>query len=406
VVALAVACALQASPCLAQGTDNDDSFAAAVMGGDPSAAIRYRFENVDEDGFDNAANASTVRLRLNYKTDTWRNWTAFTEFDYVAHLIFRNFNSGAGTSPNRTEYPVVADPKGADLNQFYLDYTGVNKVRMRFGRQRILLDNQRFVGGVGWRQNEQTYDGVSVSYDPTANNKIFYSYIGQVNRIFGERSAAGQNSTNTHLLNGRFALGAKWNLSPYLYYIDNDDVPAFSTSTIGARLTGSVPIGESSLAITAEYASQEDVANAPVSYRADYAHVTLDFKMSKAFTFGFGFESLGGDEDNPGEQFRTPLATLHAFQGWADKFLATPNAGINDVYGKLSYQHQKWKLTAVYHDLTAQDGDAEWGTELDLSLGRKLGDRYGILLKGAFFSADDPAYTDTTKLWLQLTAAF
>ena len=148
------------------------------------------------------------------------------------------------------------------------------------------------------------------------------------------------------------------------------------------------------------------IGNAPVSYRADYGHVILNLKATDSFNIGIGFESLGGDEDNSGEAFRTPLATLHAFQGWADQFLATPDAGINDVYGMVGYKIQKWKLTAVYHDFSAQDGSADWGSEFDISFGRKLGDRYGILLKGAFFNANHASYTDTTKLWLQLTAGF
>ena len=405
-VALAVACALPGTACLAQAAEDANSFAEAVIGGKAGIDLRYRFEHVEQDSFDKDANASTLRFRMNYKTGSWRGWTGFGEFDYIGHLLFKDFNSGGGTSPGRVEYPVVADPKGADLNQLYLDYNGMDRLRVRLGRQRILLDNQRFVGGVGWRQNEQTYDGIGFTYNQSEKNKIFYSYIGQVNRIFSDRVPAGKNDMNTHFLNGKFALGERWNLVPYVYYIDNDDVPAFSTNTIGARFTGNVPIGERSFVVTAEYATQSDAGNAPVSYRADYGHVILNFKATDSFNIGIGFESLGGDEENVGEAFRTPLATLHAFQGWADQFLATPDAGINDVYGMVGYKIQKWKLTAVYHDFSAQDGSADWGSEFDISFGRKLGDRYGILLKGAFFNADHASYTDTTKLWLQLTAGF
>jgi len=51
-------------------------------------------------------------------------------------------------------------------------------------------------------------------------------------------------------------------------------------------------------------------------------------------------------------------------------------------------------------------GGGSYGSEFDLSAGRKLGDRYGLLLKMAAFDADDPPFVDTTKLWVMLTAGF
>ncbi len=131
--------------------EEGDEFASAITSGKATVGLRYRYEHVDQDSFDENADASTLRLRLNYKTGAWQNWSAFAEFDYVFHLLMEDFNSGGGTSPNKTEYPVVADPEGPDLNQLYFDYSSSDDWKLRFGRQRILLDNQRFVGGVGWR---------------------------------------------------------------------------------------------------------------------------------------------------------------------------------------------------------------------------------------------------------------
>ena len=54
-------------------------------------------------------------------------------------------------------------------------------------------------------------------------------------------------------------------------------------------------------------------------------------------------------------------------------------------------------------------GGFDYGDEIDLSAARKLGDRYGLLLKGAYFDADSSsplANVDTTKIWLQLTASY
>lgn len=395
------------------GEEGAQTIAGAMTSGQPHVDLRYRYEFVDQDfnratgtPFTKNANASTLRIRLNYQTEEWRDWSAFGEFDYVAEVLVKDFNSGAGTSPGREEYPVVADPRGPDLNQLYLDYGGFQDTTLRFGRRRILLDNQRFVGGVGWRQQEQTFDSVSASIGNIPNTDLFYSYVGQVNRIFGERSPAGQESTNTHLLNAKISLTGGWNLIPYGYYIDNDVTTAFSTATLGARLTGSIPAGDGKIALAGEIATQTDAGSNTVSYRAQYFHFDLDWSFSNGLAVGVGAESLGGDQNTPGKSFRTPLATLHKFQGWADQFLATPNAGVDDFYVDANYSFGAWKATVVYHDFSAQSGSANWGSEFDFSVGRKFNERYGVLFKGAVFNADDPSFSDVTKFWVMLTAAY
>jgi hypothetical protein len=128
--------------------------------------------------------------------------------------------------------------------------------------------------------------------------------------------------------------------------------------------------------------------------------------MKNGLSLGIAFESLGGDETVAGASFRTPLATLHLFQGWADQFLTTPDAGIDDVYATIKYGFAKWNLQAVYHDFSAQSGNADWGNEFDFSAVRSLGDRYSVQLKGAIFDADGGTFVDVSKYWLMLSADF
>lgn len=383
-----------------------DTLASAVASGKAGVNVRARYEHVDQDTIPDEADAATARLRLNYKTGSWKGWSGFAEYDHVFHVL-SDFNSGGGTSPGKGNFPVVADPKGSDLNQLYLDYRVNDASTLRLGRQRILLDNQRFVGGVGWRQNEQTYDGLTLTTTVIQKTTLQYSYIGYVRRIFGQTVAAGKNNVDTHLLNARVALNDSWSLTPYYYHIDNQDVAGFSTATAGARLTGGFDAGDNGkITLALEFATQSDVANNPVSYDAQYALVDATWAMQDGLTLGFAYESLGGDASAPGASFRTPLATLHAFQGWADKFLATPGQGINDLYATVKFKAGKWNLTAVIHDFSAEAGGGDWGTEFDVSAGTKLNDNYSILFKGAFFSSDSLAYDDTTKFWIMFTANY
>ena len=377
-----------------------------VTAGEAHAALRYRFEHVDQESFAEDANASTLRLRLNYATGAWRDVKAFAEFDYIGEVLVNDFNSGSGTSPGRSRYPVVADPKGADLNQLYVEYNGMPGWQWRLGRQRILLDDQRFVGGVGWRQNEQTYDALSVAVKRLPATELFYSIVTNVNRIVGDTVPEGDHGMNTHLLNARITFNEHVSVTPYAYYIDNDDDPTASTSTVGVRFTANYPVGKDRLNFLVEASRQTDAANAPVDFDANYLHLNAEWAGQGGLSLGAGIESLGGDQTVAGAAFRTPLATLHAFQGWADQFLATPGAGISDRYATFSYAGGPWRWQAVLHEFSAESGPADYGTEFDFSVGRDFGERYSLLLKSAFFNAGEAPFVDTRKYWLMLSAAY
>ena len=153
-------------------------------------------------------------------------------------------------------------------------------------------------------------------------------------------------------------------------------------------------------------AIQDDVHNTPVDYSADDCRFDLSLALSKITPY-IGYESLGGDDTRSGAAFRTPLATLHAFNGWADKFLATPDAGLNDLFVGLKGKLGKWSWNVIYHDFEAESGDESFGRELDAALSRKFAEHYSVLFRGAWFIGDASSpYDDTTKLWVQMTADF
>ncbi len=401
---LALLSAVLLSSSVTAVADEGGDFKTALTSGKAGISVRARYEHVDQDGFFENADAMTARLRLNYRTGIWNSLSAFAEFDYVFHIL-DDFNSGAGNSPNKTQYPAVVDPKGADLNQLYIDYAFDENSSVRLGRQRILLDNQRFVGGVGWRQNEQTYDGLTVSSKALPKTALSYSYITNVRRIFGDDVPSGSNDVDAHLLNAKFAINESWSLSPYFYFIDNDDVATFSTSTLGVRIVGTLKAGEGSVAVQAEFATQDDAGNNPVNYDAQYLHLAGAWSLQPGLSLGLDFESLGGGT-TPGMSFRTPLATLHAFQGWADMFLTTPAGGIDDLFATVKFKAGRWNLTGVYHDFSAETGSGDYGTEIDLSLATAINGNYGILFKAAAFNGDTAAYPDTNKFWIMFTADY
>ena len=401
--AATIAALVLGSPAMAEEATTATSFADAVANGSTSLALRYRYEFVDQDNFDKDANASTLRLRLNYATGSYGGWSGLVEFDYVGEVLAKDFNSGSGTSGlNRNQYPVVADPDGADLNQMYLQYVSADDWQARIGRQRILLDDQRFVGGVGWRQNEQTYDSLSFKFDGLEKTSVAYSYVTQVNRIYGSSVPAGRHDHNTHLLNAAVDLDNGFKVIGYAYLIDNDDDAASSTNTFGIRGEGGLGLADGKLLLLGEFASQSDAANNPASFDANYYRLQATWKRD-AWSAGIGYEVLGSDN---GQGFRTPLATLHAFNGWADQFLGTPGGGLEDLYIRAGVNVDKWSLEGIYHDYEAEANSADYGSEIDLQAKRPLGERYSLLLKAAFFDSDNAAFVDVTKFWVMVSANF
>jgi hypothetical protein len=372
--------------------------------GDWNLLLRYRLELVDQDPFTEDATASTLRTRVNYQSAEKSGFSFFGEFDYVAEIFADDYNAGGGNTPDRGQYPVVADPDGDDLNQAYLQYKS-NGSQFRVGRQRIILDNARFVGNVGWRQNPQTYDSASWTYKSANGVQAQLAYIDNVNRIFGSDVPAGDHEHSTTLLNINKDIEGAGKFTGYWYDIDNEDDASLSNTTWGLRFSGSKPVSEQKFGYTLEYAQQSENGANPVPFDADYFRADLSMTAAGA-TFYAGFESLEGDQNQAGQAFRTPLATLHAFNGWADKFLSTPGAGLEDTFVGVKGKAGDWAWNVLYHDFSAQSGSANWGSEIDASLSTKIAGKYGLLLKAASFDSDSSAYGDTTKVWVQLTAGF
>ena len=135
--------------------------------------------------------------------------------------------------------PVIADDDTIELNQGYLNYQGLANTNFRLGRQRIKLDNDRFIGNAGFRQNEQTFDAALVSHAPLPGLDLTYAFVDHVNPVFGDDARLGDFDSNTHLFNATHD-GFGWGritLYDYLIEVD-DDAPAFSSNSTGLRLDG------------------------------------------------------------------------------------------------------------------------------------------------------------------------
>ncbi len=365
----------------------------AVTQGDTNITLRYRYERVDQDNIDKAANASTLLTRFKYETSPVNGFFAVFEADNVTAIGNENYNSTVNT---QTQYPVVADPTGTEINQAYVGFK-YDALLVTAGRQRINHNDQRFIGSVAWRQNEQTYDGYRVQYTPTTKLNFDYGYLHNVNRIFGTTSEKSDLQGALHLVNLSYHFSASHTLTGFIYSFDFDRASAISTKTVGANYDGKLgPVN-----IHAAYAKQSDNADNPTDFSANYYAFDIN-TVIKTTKVGAGVEVMGSDND---VGFTTPLATLHKFQGFTDKFLNTPNQGIVDRYINVSDKIVKLTLTAVYHDFQSESGNIDYGRELNFVAKYPLASKTGLLLKYAKYSADEFS-VDTNKFWLMLTAKY
>ncbi|WP_133407689.1 alginate export family protein [Parashewanella tropica] len=390
-VLLAVLGSISSVPALA------DSNTGFLEGSSTNLNFRYRYENVDQQGIKEQADASTLRSRLTFKSGTFSNYRVLAEVDNVTRIGAERYNSG-NNHDNVKGYPVVADPTGTDLNQLNVMYQGENGA-FTLGRQRINLGNQRFVGGVAWRQNEQTFDGARGQYTFNDNFSLDYSFVYHVNRIFGPDGPKSSLNGYFHFINATYKQSEMLNVTAFAYLLNDNDWPD-QNNTIGFDYTGKFGW----LSAHASYAKQE--------YRDfDAGYFAIDGTASvSAFKFTLGMEELGDDHGQYG--FSTPLATAHKFNGFADKFLATPKDGLRDYYGKVATKVGPVNLAAFYHKFESVNNKRDYGTEYDLVASAKVHKTTTVLVKYASYDADTTSASDkgltadTDKLWLMANVNF
>jgi hypothetical protein len=395
-VAVAVGALLTAS-----GASAADTFGAALREGDLIIDVRSRYEGVDQGGFGVEADALTNRLRAGFETAPWKN-TAFLVEGVVIDDLVDDYDS---TVNGNTQYPVVPDPADvAAINRAAIVNKSLDRTTFTFGRQRLAHDDQRFLGNVGWRQFEQTFDGLRAEWG-ASKVKVDLSYATQVNRIFGPDSPQGKWEGDFVLANVAQALPIG-TLTIFDYYLDVDGSANNSSNTLGVKLIGRRPIGNLTGTYAVAFARQNEAGANTADLDAEYSLLEAGLSFAK-LGVALGQEVLGGDGITA---FSTPLATLHAFQGWADKFLGTPATGIEDRYVKVTYPFPKrGRFTSIaalafFHDFTADAGGAGLGQEVDLQLVART-ERMAFTLKYADYRAA-ALYTDTEKLWLSVDYAF
>ncbi len=361
---------------LCQSVIAADSPREAVQASRVSGDINLRYEEVDSSL--QKSYGLTLRSRIGIQSGAYQGFSGSVSFEDVRDVMGIDDRAG-----------LIPDPEVTELDTAFIQYKS-DKVTAKAGRQVIALDNQRHVGHVGWRQDRQTFDAIRATYTPVEGASFDVAYVYKYNRIFAETA---DHDASSVLLNGSYAttLGK---LTGYAYLLDNETTSAES-DTYGVRLTGT----KGSFSYTAEFATQSAGA-----FDAEYILLEAGMKISEV-TARLGYELLGSDEGAYG--FSTPLATGHAFNGWADLYLAPGADGLSDTYVSITGKAGNVDLTAAYHMFDSDVGSTDKGNELNLLATIPLASGITGGIKFATYSQGDPVSpTDRDKFWLWATYRF
>ncbi len=366
----------------------------------PTLDIRARYEFGDTDNLA-VAHAFTVRERVGLKTMKWNGLSAVIEGEF-SQSVLSDYNAGAGplADPSDLTSTTIADPQTNELNQAYIQYDGFDTVA-KLGRQKIIYDNAAFIGNVGWRQNEQTYDAVSFTNKSIDGLTLNYAYLSQVNRIFGSDADSALNltpgfsnvqdiSADAHLLNASYTGIKGLTLGSYAYVMNFKDVGAWDNNTFGVSAKGTL----GGVALYGELAYQ-DKAGLNGEEQAYYLHTTA--------TKTFGSQSLTLGLENLGAGFKTPLATVHAFNGFSDVTdggrISGAHNGLTDLY--ISHTIPiiagiKWvNALHAFGDNAISTG---YGWEYDSVLTKKFDDNFTAIAKFAQFQTEGDIYAGGKSL--------
>lgn len=366
---------------------------------------RYEMADVKDNGLD-TANAYTARTRLALEGALFGVAGLNAKVGVTSVNNF-GYNDYAPQDPN---YDLILDPQQAMLSEGYVSYTAADTTLLG-GRSFINLDDQRFIGTVGWRQMERSYDTATVINRSVKGLTLLGAWV------YGYQGVNANPTTDTGsaLLNINYKTGDALVVSLFDYML------ADIHDTYGVRVSGVVPMEGIKLDYAASYAMQTDATldyaldDAP-KIDASYYDLALGANI-RGIIVGAEYEVLGKAQGDSTKGFTTPLATLHKFQGWADVFLgrtaSSNNDGLADANAKLGYAAPGFgKVLGIYHKFDALSGtDKDLGSEIDVLYANKVPavNNLNFLAKAAFYTKGDTGIGsdyDVTKVWAQLDYKF
>ena len=293
-----LACAALGLFGIGEATAADATVMDAIKAGRPILEVRSRYEHWDQTKtptLTENGQALSVRARYGWETGAWRNVKALADFETVRWLGPQRFaiTSNGGLPLNgadKTRYPTINDPEVTELNRLQLQWTSSRDAQLTVGRQRIQLDDQRFVGAAPWRMDEQPFDAVRADISK-GRLKATYAYVTKVNRTLGE---IADWDSDSHFFNAGWSVSDALRVQALVYAFDFKQAPASSSISKGVRVSGKKKLGPYALTYAATYARQNDWRGNTAPFALDY--LGLDASATRGiYTVRLGYDALEGN---------------------------------------------------------------------------------------------------------------
>jgi hypothetical protein len=400
------ACILLATSSFAFAQDSNEGF--KLFSDSPLLYVQFRprFEYANVDGGADAAKAFTVRTVIGAKLDKLVEVKGLS--GHIEALNVSHFGILDKYSPQQPGYDTIADPRQTRMSQAYLTYA-MGDTAFIAGRKMHTFDNQRFIGHKGWRQMPQTHDLIAINNQSVKGLSLTGAYVKRVHQPGKEAKL----DTNSVLLHANYTMAPTFKVSTYGYML------ASIHDTFGIRATGESKFSGGKFTYEAEYAFQnkptfeeESMGDVQPDHEANYYKLGGRLNYGE-FVLGLDYEVLGKKEGSEGGAFNTPLSSLHAMNGWADRFLSTPDDGLVDLTFTAGYLSKQFgRVVGIYRNFNSDRGSRNYGNEFDIIYARKMSKYLGMIVKAAFFVEGDeptgkePKFADITKYWLMFDYKF
>jgi hypothetical protein len=371
-------------------------------GGDAWLQVRPRWNHIEESDKPETTYGGTARLVAGWRSAPWMGLRATLEGIHANHWGDKQFNDDPANIPV-SPYPLLPDPRHTGVNRAYLEYAGVEGLVARAGRQRVSLDNGRWVSDNDFRQVPQLFDGVTVEYHGLAGARITTGYYSRI------RSTSG-NTDEARLT----VLNAAWNPAPghalgaFAYFHDQPGTAPFtgfqdeSYRVYGARAEGvAARWGAVELPYVVEIARQRPHAGGDARIDARYWRAGAGLSTER-WTVRADYEVRGSNDGLYGLQI--PLTDFYAFNGWTLKWFTNAREGLHDgwITGRWAAGPLTFHVEA--HRFESDFGDLDFGRELDAGLTWEILPNAVLRLQHARYdSGSDRAYADIRKTWLTFT---
>ncbi len=388
-------------------TQATESFTDALTNGKASGDFRFRIKFSDTVGKRLNAYSVTLRSRLTYETGSWNNLSALIEPQDVSIIGQDRYNT---TANGKSQYPLVADAPGTEMNRAFIQYIPQADTKIRYGRQWMELDHQRFIYKADWRQHSQTFDALTVINTSLPDIKIHYGRVSHVNRLYGDESPYGNADIKSHFLNVTFSRykAAKTIIFAYLNEYQNSDYPGPSDflrftpershQTLGIDVGGPIPLNDDwTLLYKVSGAVQSPYADSTRTESVHWYHLRLGLSY-KGYAVMVIKEQFSNDN---GYTFNVPFFP---------EFLMQKGVNFDGVNVEgLAFKKQwgdKWVVKAGFRQFTTYNGGKDLGEDTDLYVEYFLSKNYRIGTRLTTYNhVEKDIYTDAKKasIWFRLT---